>query len=79
MREQREQEYLAKIAALELENRLLREKIDLLVRKVFGRSKEDLDGNQLELLGGNDLGKAQAPAHRRRGNANRRAANPLLP
>jgi len=40
-------------AALELsrqENQLLRQKIDLLVKRVFGASSEHLDRNQLELL-----------------------------
>ena len=32
------------------ENALLRQKIDLLVRRVFGSSSEQLDRNQLELL-----------------------------
>ncbi len=32
------------------ENALLRQKIDLLVRRVFGSSSEQLDKNQLELL-----------------------------
>lgn len=57
-------ELLAENAALKLENRLLREKVDLLVRKVFGRSKEDFDRNQLELLGGNELGKVPPPPTR---------------
>ena len=32
------------------ENALLRQKIDLLVKRVFGSSSEQLDRNQLELL-----------------------------
>jgi len=38
------------IARLELENKLLRDKIDLLIRRVFGRSSEALDEQQLTLL-----------------------------
>jgi transposase len=38
------------VAALRIENKLLRDKIDLLVRKVFGKSSEALDENQLMLL-----------------------------
>jgi len=48
------------IAALESENRFLREKIDALVRRVFGSSSERLDDAQMELEG--LLGKTQAPA-----------------
>ena len=48
----------ARIAALELENKLLRERIDRLVRKVFGSSSEKLDDAQLRLLfGGEDEAK----------------------
>ena len=57
------------LEAVTLENRLLREKIDLLIRRIFGRSSEQLDDNQLMLLlqGGDDGAKktrppAQAPA-----------------
>ena len=44
------------LEAVTLENRLLREKIDLLIRRIFGRSSEQLDDNQLMLLlqGGDD-------------------------
>src|SRR5436190_20101015 len=38
------------LAAARRENELLRQKIDLLVRRVFGSSSERLDRNQLELL-----------------------------
>jgi hypothetical protein len=43
-------------AALRLENRLLREKVDLLIRRIFGKSSEHLDEQQLMLLlqGGDD-------------------------
>ena len=37
------------VEALRQENRLLRERVDLLVRKVFGASSEKLDSNQLLL------------------------------
>ena len=38
------------LAAARRENELLRQKIDLLVRRVFGTSSERLDRGQLELL-----------------------------
>ena len=38
------------VAALRTENTLLRQKIDLLIRRVFGSSSEQLDPAQLELL-----------------------------
>jgi hypothetical protein len=38
------------LAAARRENELLRQKIDLLVRRVFGSSSERLDRSQLELL-----------------------------
>src|SRR6187397_1039361 len=41
---------LERIAALEAENKLLRQKIDLLVRRVFGAKSEQLSSAQLELL-----------------------------
>ena len=49
-------------AALEKENTLLRQKIDLLVRRIFGASSEKLDAAQLELLLGLEdaAGKAAA-------------------
>lgn len=49
-----------RIAALECELRFLREKIDSLVRRVFGRSSEQADEAQMELEG--LLGKGPAPA-----------------
>jgi transposase len=58
---EREAELLAVIARLETENKLLREKIDLLVRRVFGSSSEKLDAAQLEMLLGEPGGKAPAP------------------
>jgi transposase len=38
------------VAALRVENKLLKEKIDLLVRRIFGRSSEQLNEQQLMLL-----------------------------
>lgn len=46
----REQELLQTVNELRLENALLRQKIDLLVKRVFGSSSEQLDKNQLDLL-----------------------------
>lgn len=50
---------------LQAENKLLKEKVDLLVRRIFGVKSEKLDPAQLELLlsqTGTDLGKAVASA-----------------
>ena len=46
----RDPELLERIARLEKENALLRQKIDLLVRKLFGAQSERLDPAQLLLL-----------------------------
>jgi len=56
---------LERIAALEQENKLLRQKIDLLVRRIFGARSEKLNAAQLELLltgmeGDPGAGKAEA-------------------
>lgn len=51
-----------KVAALEQENKLLREKIDLLVRRIFGRSSEAMDDGQLMLLLQGDDGAKKDPA-----------------
>ena len=52
-----------KLEAVMLENKLLREKIDLLVRKVFGKSSEQLDDAQLTLmLQGEDSVPKKEPA-----------------
>lgn len=45
-----EKELTETVARLEQENELLRQKIDLLVRKVFGKSSEQLDLDQLLLF-----------------------------
>jgi len=54
----REQELLQALNEVRRENALLRQKIDLLVKRVFGSSSEQLDKNQLELL----MGQVQSPA-----------------
>src|SRR6202167_4722925 len=46
----REQELLQAVNELRRENALLRQKIDVLVKRVFGSSSEQLDRNQLEVL-----------------------------
>ena len=64
-----------RLADLEKENALLRQKIDLLVRKLFGAKSEQLDPAQLLLLlqGFDEPGKIpepvgeEAPPRRRRG------------
>lgn len=52
----------ALIAQLRAENELLREKIDLLIKKLFGASSEKLDPDQLELLLGPDAPKKPCAA-----------------
>jgi hypothetical protein len=47
------------LAAALRENQLLRQKVDLLVRRVFGSSSEKLDASQLQLL---QLSEARAVA-----------------
>ncbi len=49
-------------AALRAENKLLREKIDLLVRRIFGRGSEAMDEGQLMLLLQGDDGPKKDPA-----------------
>lgn len=46
-----------RIALLERENELLRQKLDLVIRKLFGAKSEKLDPSQLELLLGDDPAK----------------------
>jgi len=56
------QERDERIARLELENKLLRQKVDLLVHKIFGAQSEKLDPSQLALfMQGNEPGKEPAP------------------
>lgn len=51
---------MTELEQLRLENKLLREKVDLLLRKLFGAKSEKLSVEQLELLLGEGLGKAEA-------------------
>lgn len=60
MTPEREQQLVDRIALLERENELLRQKLDLVLRKLFGKSSETLDPAQLELLLGEPPGKAPA-------------------
>lgn len=60
-----------KIAALETENRFLREKVDALVKRVFGSSSEQMNVAQMELEGLSP-GKADAPAPEEIGTAGAR-------
>jgi hypothetical protein len=46
MTPEREQQLLDEIAALKRENELLRQKLDLVLRKLFGKSSEALDPAQ---------------------------------
>lgn len=74
---------------LKAENELLREKIDLLARKIYGASSEKLDPGQLELLLNPDAAKKpdaadcapHAPAAEKKGNTKRatRRNRPRLP
>ena len=50
------------VESLRRENKLLREKIDLLVRRIFGKSSEQLDDGQLLLLLQGDDGAKKDPA-----------------
>lgn len=54
------------VAALQAENKLLREKIDLWVRRVFGRSSEAMDDTQLMLLLQGDDGAKKRPGLQRK-------------
>jgi len=51
------------IGQLRIENTLLRQKVDLLVKRIFGAGSEKLDPRQLELLlsGGDEPGKSEEP------------------
>jgi transposase len=64
MTPEREQQLLERIAHLERENELLRRKLDLVLRKLFGKSSEALDPAQLELLLSGEEGPSpgKAPA-----------------
>lgn len=50
------------VKALREENKLLREKVDLLIKRLFGRSSEKLDKDQLMLLLQGDDGPKKEPA-----------------
>lgn len=74
------------IAALQQENKLLREKINLLLRRVFGSSSEKLDAAQLQLLlSGVELleavaeQKSEAPKPKPQAPAPRKPKTPRLP
>jgi len=58
------QQQKAQIELLKQELKLQKEKVDALIRRIFGAKTEQLDPGQLELLlsKGNDLGKAKASA-----------------
>lgn len=62
MEDSERQQLHAEIARLKQENELLRQKLDLVLRKLFGKSSETLDPAQLELLLGEPPGKAPASA-----------------
>ena len=59
----REAELLERVERVEKENAILRQKIDLLVRKLLGARSEQLDHEQLLLLlqGFDEPGKAPEP------------------
>ncbi len=62
---EREAALEAELSASRLEVKLLREKVDLLLRQIYGSKSEKLDPNQLMLLQsmeGSDSKKAEAPA-----------------
>lgn len=61
MSDAREQELLEEIARLRQENELLRERINLILKKLFGSTSEKFDPAQLELLLDPDAAK-KAPA-----------------
>lgn len=80
MTPEREQHLLAEIARLKAENELLRQKLDLIIRQLFGKKSETLDPAQLELLPEIDAAKkalaaepedpgpaAEPPAKQKRG------------
>lgn len=77
---------LQAIAALQRENQLLREKVNLLVRRVFGSSSEKMDPAQLQLLlSGAELAEvvteaqAEVPPPKAQAQAPRKAKLPRLP
>jgi transposase len=56
------EECLSALTALQRENQLLRQKVDSLVRRVFGSSSEKLDPGQLQLLALTEAPAAPEPA-----------------
>ena len=55
MASKREQELLEENVRLRQENALLRQKVDLLIKRIFGAGSEKMDAGQLQLLlGGED-------------------------
>jgi hypothetical protein len=60
----REAQLTQEVEALRQENKLLREKVDALIKRLFGASSEKLDANQLLLLLQGDDGpkKPKPPA-----------------
>lgn len=61
---------LAEIELLREENRLLRQKLDHVIRQLYGAKSEKLDPAQLDLFGdldGPGKPEASAPPERRRG------------
>lgn len=62
MEDTERQQLLAENARLKQENELLRQKLDLVLRKLFGKSSESLDPAQLELLLDAPPGKSSASA-----------------
>jgi hypothetical protein len=60
MTPEREQQLVDEVAYWKREHELLRQKLDLVLRKLFGKSSESLDPAQLELLLGEPPGKAPA-------------------
>jgi transposase len=79
------EQVLQVIAGLQRENQLLREKVNLLVRRVFGASSEKLDAAQLQLLlAGSELvepatePQAEAPQPKPQGQV-RKPKTPRLP
>ncbi len=77
---------LQRLASLQPENKLLREKIHLLIRRIFRYSSETIDAAQLELLLSGVEGvepavgpQAPAPVSQPRESSPRRARTPRLP
>ena len=62
------------LASARMENKLLREKVDALLRRIFGAQSEKLDREQLLLLlqGFDAPGKSRSPWKRRHHGARRR-------